>query len=348
MRACSTIYLGRLAAGAALLCAASAPLPLHAAPADAPAPAPAPQRWLAAASSAAAAAGSTLAAAGAATADASRAAAAAAAAGAASSAGASRSAAAATLEATAGTLAAASAGAARAGGATADAARAAAAAAAAGAARAGEATTDAARAAAAAAAAGAAATAEATRAVALAVSRAHDFARQQRVVNDAPSDAVQAALARAGFARSASAGSAAWAKPLAIALPLRLPALGGGGGGEAFEEAIVAVGAHETPEGRLVGLLLSVEVPARAFAWSARVGGEAWTTVAVPGLSLDAGGLASAGLLVGTAVVREGGEQGGYAVAVDLLLGVHVIGVDLGKGSRVRLAQLGPFALPRL
>jgi hypothetical protein len=290
-------------------------------------------------------------AAGAATAEASRAAAAAAAVGAAATADASRAAAAAAAGAaaraggaTAELGAAASAGAARAGEAMAGATRTAAAAAADGAARAGGATAEATRAAAAAASAGALATAEATRAVALAAARARDFALQQRVINDAPSAAVVAALACGGYARSAAAGSAAWGKPLAIALPLRLPALGGGG--EAFEEAIVAVGAHETPEGRLVGLVLTVEVPARDFAWSARVGSEAWTTVAVPGLSLDAGGLASAGLLVRTAIVRS--EGGGYAVAVDVMLGIHVVGLDLGKGSKVKLVQLGPFVLPRV
>jgi hypothetical protein len=241
--------------------------------------------------------------------------------------------------------AAASAGAARAGEATAGATRAAAAAAAAGAARAGEATAEATRAAAAAASAGAQATAEATRVVALAAARARDFALQQRVINDAPSAATVAALARGGYARrsSAAAGSAAWGKPLAIALPLRLPALGLPS--EAFEEAIVAVAVHETPEGRLDGVL-SVEVPARAFAWSARIG--SGFTVAVPGLSLDAGGLASAGLLVGTAIERSEEGGGGYAVAVDVMLGIHVVGLDLGKGSRVKLAQLGPFVLPRM
>jgi hypothetical protein len=52
---------------------------------------------------------------------------------------------------------------------------------------------------------------------------------------------------------------------------------------------------------------------------------------------------------VGTAIVRsEEGGGGGYAVAVDVMLGIHVVGLDLGKGSRVKLAQLGPFVLPRV
>jgi hypothetical protein len=66
--------------------------------------------------------------------------------------------------------------------------------------------------------------------------------------------------------------------------------------------------------------------------------------VTVPGLSLDAG-VASAGLLVSTSVVRA---EGGYALAVDVLVGFHVIGVNLGSSSRIKLAGLGPYLIPRI
>jgi hypothetical protein len=160
-------------------------------------------------------------------------------------------------------------------------------------------------------------------------------------VNEAPSETIVAALTAAGFVRAAASSS--WTKPLAIALPLRVPALGGDAGAAAFEEVIVSVGADEAADGRLLGLIIGVEAPGRAFSWSARVPSAAWTTVAVPGLSLDAG-VASAGLLVGTSLVRV---EGGYALALDVLVGVHVIGVNLGPNSRIKLAGLGPFLIPR-
>jgi hypothetical protein len=341
----------RAAAAAARVTAVAAFLhALPARPAACEAAAPPPRAWAdavtAAAASAAAAAVDGVARAGAAAVDGTRAASTVAAGGVARTsavaADASRAAAAA-AEATAHASRAASAAAAAGVEATVHASRAAAAAGV-------EATVHASRAASAAASAGAAATGDAARAAAALAARVADFSRSQRVLNEAPGAALLAALASEGFARCAPP-SAAWSKPLALALPLRVPLLaagGAGGGADAlFEEALVVIAAEESGAGALTGVLVEVRVPSRGFAWAARVPAAAWTTLAVPGLSLDAGGLASAGLLVATSLSREGGGGGGYTLSVDVLLGLHLKGVDLGSGSRVKLAGLGPFSIPR-
>lgn len=199
---------------------------------------------------------------------------------------------------------------------------------------------DATRAATAAAAAGASATADVTRAAAASAARVAEFSRTQRVVNDAPSAAVVASLSKAGFTRSAA--SATWSKSLAIALPLRMPSLGDSN--DAFEEMTLMLGVDETAAGVLSGLALTIEAPKRDFSWTGKLPIATWTTVAVPGLSLDAGGFASAGLLVSTSVLRV---HDSYAITFDLTVGLHVAAVDLGSGSRVHLAKLGPFVIPR-
>jgi hypothetical protein len=107
---------------------------------------------------------------------------------------------------------------------------------------------------------------------------------------------------------------------------------------EGGEEYVVAVALDATAGGPFA-LTLDVSHPASSFRYQAKL--PATFSVAVPGLGVDVGGFASAGLLTGGSVAaRPQAEGGGYLLTLELALGLSVTGVSLGSLSRVSVGKV--------
>ena len=136
-----------------------------------------------------------------------------------------------------------------------------------------------------------------------------------------------------------------WTKPQGFAVTLRAPRLGADYAvdTEGGEEYVVAVAVAEGSGASPLALVIDVTRPAAAAAGDGAVNLRvpAAFSTAVPGVGLDVGGFASAGLLAGGSVAaRPAAEGGGYLVTIELALGLSVAGVSLGQLSRVSLGKV--------